>query len=458
VKKLITKIKTEDKYFYKTLFKLALPIMAQNLIVFSLNLLDSLMIGRLGETEISAVTLATQPYFILSLIFFGLGSGSSVLISQYWGKKDTESIKHIVIFCAILSSLVSLIFTIIVLTMPVQVMRIFTNNNQIINISVKYLKIIGFTYVITSLSTIFAINLRSVEILKAPLIINGFGIAINTIFNYLLIYGKAGFPKLGVEGAALATVLARIVEFILMALYMFKYNPLLKFKLKGLFSINKLLINDFIKYSMPVLINEMLWGLGVSAQSMMVGRLSPSAVSSFAINSTLQQMAFITTLGIGNAIAVIVGKEVGCENYLNAKRYAKKAIKTVTFMAFIGSIFIFLIRGPFISLYNITSDTKRLAFIITGILCIVFIFKSVNYTVIVGILRGSGDAKYAMVIDIIFLWLFALPTGFIAAFILEWPVWAVYIFFMSDEFIKLILGLIRVFRGKYITNVTRDFN
>jgi putative MATE family efflux protein len=444
-----------DKEFYRQLITMSVPIALQNLIGFGLTMMDTVMLGSLGEKQISASSIANQPYFIFTVFLFGLASGASVLTAQYWGKKDTSTISSILSLAMKAAVVCSLVFGLIVLVFPEFVMSLYTPDKAVIAFGAQFLRIIGFSYILSSISTTYLYILRSVENVKLPLIINFTSFVINIILNWIFIFGKFGVPAMGIRGSATATLCARFVELIFALVYAFRFDKKLTVSLATFFKVDRPLLKDFLRYSLPVVANETIWALGASLQSVIVGHISSEAVAANSIAGVVQRLAMVVTMGIANFSAVAVGKQIGAGNTQKARDYASTMLKLSIIVGILSSVFILLIRKPFLSIYNVSGTTMNYAYEIMTVYALSTFFICFNYTNIIGVLRGGGDTRFAMFADLLTLWLIALPLGAIAGLILKLPLPVVFILLTIDEPVKVIIGLPRFKSGKWLKNVTR---
>jgi putative MATE family efflux protein len=444
-----------DKDFYKQLITISVPIALQNLISFGLSMMDTVMLGSLGERQISASSIANQPYFIFTVFLFGLASGASVLTAQYWGKGDTSAISRVLTLALKAAVICSMLFGILVLLFPGLIMSFYTPDPAVIALGIQFLRIIGFSYILSGISTTFLYILRTVENVKFPLTINFTSFAINVVLNWVLIFGKFGIPAMGIRGSATATLCARAVELVLALIYVFRYDKKLSFRVSDLFKTDRLLLNDFIHYSAPVVINETVWAIGSSFQSVIVGHISSDAVAANSIAGVVQRLAMVAIMGVANFTAIAVGKQIGLGNAKKANDYASTMLRISLALGVCASVMILLLRKPFLSLYNVSDITDRYAFEIMTVYALSTFFISFNYTNIIGVLRGGGDTKFAMTVDILTLWLIALPCGAVAGLIFKWPIPVVFLFLTADEPVKVLIGLPRFKSGKWLRNVTR---
>ena len=446
----------KGKSFYKSLLFVALPIAAQNLITFGINMMDTIMLGQFGDEIISAANLAGQPFFIVTILTYGIAGGASVLASQYWGKRDVAAVRKVISIALQVTMMFSVIFALLVLLIPETIMRIYTNDEQIIAYGVEYLRIVGYIYFVFGLSNTFVTAIRSMEIVMISVVSNIITFAVNVVFNAIFIFGLLGAPALGIRGAAIGTVIARVTEFCILSLYAFKLDKKLCLRPKDLIRFDTELFKDFIRYSIPVVLNELMWSVGTSLQSVIFGHISKAAVSANTITGVIQQLATITVFGVANAAAVMVGKSVGA----NDVKRAKEATFTLSFVSagigVLSAAIIFLIRRPVINFYNVSEETKRIAYDMMAYMAIIVFFISLSALFIVGVLRGAGDARFTLMVEVASLWLVSVPIGALAGLVFKLPVPLVYLFFKLDEPMKVICCLFRFKGGKWIKNVTRD--
>lgn len=444
-----------DKGFYKTLLLLTIPIALQNLIGLGMNLMDTVMLGSLGGDQISASALANQPYFIFTLFMFGLCSGACVLTAQYWGKSDTQTISRIMALAIKASVLCALLFSFIVLAFPEFVISLYTNDPEVIRMGAQFLRIIGFSYVITSVTTTYLYVLRSVENVRLPLLINFTSFVVNTFLNWVFIYGHLGFPAMGIRGSATATLCARILELTMALIYAYRFDKTLKLRFRYLFQTDRALLRDFLRYSAPVVANESLWGLGVSMQSVIIGHMGSQEVAGNSIAGVVQKLGTVVIFGLANAAAVIVGKQIGAGNAKKAKSYARTILLCSVALSVVAAVFILGVKNLMVNFYHVDATTKKYAGEFIMVYAGIVLFQAFNSVNIVGILRGGGDTRFAMVLDISCLWLVALPFGALAGLCFKWPLPLVFFILLMDEPVKFLIGIFRFRTGRWLRNVTR---
>ena len=448
---------SRERNFYKLILSIALPIAIQNLITFSVSLIDTMMLGALGEVQLSAASIGNNLFFILTVLIFGLAGGSNILISQYWGKGDVNTIHKILSIMYRACIIIVAVFVAIATILPEEFMRIYTSDIRVIEEGAIYLRIISIGYIFYALTNATIMMLRSVKTVKISLVVYSVSLMVNAIFNYIFIFGKFGVPALGVKGAAIATVMARIVEFLIVIIFMVKYENKICLRAKHLLKVDKIILKDFMVNCTPVLFNEFLWSTGSTMISIIIGRLGTETVAANSISNVVFQFVTVFIFGLSNATAVIIGNTIGEGKNEKAKEYSRTVGVLSILMGIMAGVVILLIRPIVVDFYNVSQTTKDIAIQIMNSMSIIVIFQSFGITLMMGVLRGGGDAKFVLVNDIIFLWLVAIPCGFLTAFILKWPIAAVFFVVKSDEIIKSIIATIRVLSGKWVRNVTRDF-
>jgi putative MATE family efflux protein len=443
----------QDKPFMKKTIAIAVPIALQSLLNTSLNFVDTLMIGRLGESAIAAVGLANKEFFVFSLFVFGIVSGSGVLTAQYWGKRDLPNIRKVLGISLLLSLFAAFLFLIPSIINPESVMGIFTNEKDTIMIGAEYLAIVAISYPFTAITNAYVGLLRGVNQVKAPVIITSISICVNVAFNYVLIFGKFGFPELGVAGAAIATLIARIVETSSLLIIVYWNKGPAAAKIKELFSFSKAFLHKYFGTVTPVIINEFMWGLGVTLYSLAYGRMGKSAVAAITITQTVEQIMQVVFMGISNATAVILGNEMGAGHLKDAEEHSKNLIVLQYLLAFVVAIIGFLSTDGIISLF-VVSETVAHSFKLCFWIFILYMpFKMFNYINVVGILRSGGDTKACLFLDCTGVWLIGIPMAFIGGLFLHLPIYIVYAMVMIEEVYKFVLGIIRYRQKKWLRNI-----
>jgi len=453
-----TPLFVRDKGFYRNVLRLAIPMTLQSAMGLLLNMMDTVMLGRLGENSeavISAASLANQPFTIYTLLIFGMASGASVLISQYWGKQDTDTINSITGIVTIISLAAGGLLTTLCYLFAPEIMGLYTSSQTVIDLGVSYLYIVLASYPISSMTSLLCSVLRSTEQVKVALVSNSTGIITNILLNYILIFGKLGFPALGIVGAAIATLISRIVELLMVLFYVIFMEKQIRLSLRKMLRIRGVLVRDLFRYSLPTICSETLWGLGISCHAAIIGNMGEVAYAAYSVANIIERIGQLATMGFANAALVIIGKEIGAGREHNAYPYAKTLLALATLLGALMSGVVVLLARPAVSLFNVVDATKDTAVNIIFVIAVMVFIKSFNATAIVGVFRGGGDTVTAMLMDSVCMWTISVPMGLLAAYVLELPVWWVYAFLMSDEVVKIFIGFWRVASRKWIRNVTR---
>ena len=444
--------------FRKTVFAFLLPMAIQNLINVAISSTDVIMLGRYSEVALSASSLASQIQFILILLFFGIGSGATVLTAQYWGKKDTKTIEKILAIGIKIAFGLSLFFFIFAFFFSRSAMRIFTNDETTILEGIKYLKIVSFSYLTTSISIVYLVTMRSVERVGVSTVAYATSFVTNFIINYLLIFGSFGFAKMGVKGAAIGTLVARLVELGIVFYYNSKNHHFVSIKWKYIKSLDPILKKDFIKYSAPTMMNELLWAGGTAAGIAILGRLGNSIVAANSITSVVRQLAMVFAFGLANTAAIMVGKEIGKKDFYTAEIYAKKLLLYSFLSSLLGVALLLIIKPFIIKKFALNGEVEDYLNLTLNILFYYIPLQSISAVLIVGVFRAGGDTKFALVADVLPLWFGSVLISAIAAFYLNLPAKLIYLLIMSDEIIKQPLIIWRYRSKKWINNVTRELN
>ena len=443
-----------DKTFLLTLVTLMVPMILQNLLTLGTQMMDSIMLGQLGQNELSASSLANQPFFIFNLLIFGMASGSSVLNAQFWGKRDIRSIKIIISICLKVAFTVSILLAAVVMLFPRAVMAVYTNDQAVIELGAQYLQVIGWCYIFHGIASTLLTSIRSVGIVRVAVVDSVFALVCNTSLNYILIFGKLGFPALGVRGAAIATVITRIGEVAIVLTYLLFLDKKLKFRPRDRAAFEMGLLKNYLKNGLPVAFNEVFWSIGVSIQSMILGRLGADAVSASQMSSIVQQFATVFIFGVANAAAIIIGNDIGAGRMEEAKSRIRAFRWIAVWVGLFAAGVILVLSRPVVGFYNVPEETKELALQMLRMLSVIVLFVSQTGIGVVGLLRGGGDPRFGVFVDLCGLWLFAVPAALLAAFVFHAPVLAVYLCSKLDEPVKLVMLTWRMRNDRWIKDVT----
>lgn len=426
-----------DRVFYKKLFALVIPIAAQNFMTAIVSASDALMLGLQGQTSLSAVSLATQIQFVLTLFYWALTIGATVLAAQYWGKEDADSVEQVLAITFRFSVVISFLFFLAAAFCPEMLMRIFTSEAELIKPGVSYLRIVSGSYLCMGISQVYlCIMKNSGRTLRST--IYGFtAVVLNLILNGILIFGLFGLPEMGIQGAALATLLARIVELALVLLENRK-KGVVRIRWEYLKMPDAALQRDYCYYTAPVLANELAWGCGFTMFSVIMGHLGSDAVAANSIANIAKNIMTCFCLGIGTGSGIIVGNELGRGNLKQAKIYGKKLCRTAVVSGVLSGLLL-LACSPLFFLFasNLSAQAQGYLKVMLLICSYYLIGKSVNCTVIAGIFCAGGDTRFGLYCDAVTMWVIIIPAGLIAAFWLKLPILWVYFWLNLDELVKL---------------------
>ena len=442
--------------FNKDILRLAVPIVLQNIVTTAVISADVIMLGFVGQDALSAGSLANQVMFILNLVYTGISSGVIMLAAQYWGKKDTKTIEHIMGIGMQLSMFISSMFFIMAFFFPHILMRIFTNDINLITAGIPYLRMVSFSYLFMSFSQVYLCAMRSIERVHFSTVTNAVALILNIIFNAVFIFGLFGAPKLGILGVALATVIARGVEFTICVIDNF-IPKAIHFHIKNILEVNKILFFDFMKYSLPAFGNEIVWGVAFSMYSVIMGHLDSDIVAANAVVVVARNLGTVACFGIADAGAIILGKSIGSGNTDTIKSDSSHFVKITSISAILGGIVIFLLRPVFFTMADLTPTAQSYLSIMLFINMYYIVGQAFNTAMICGVFRSGGDSKWGFFCDIIDMWCYSVPLGFISAFVLKLPPMWVYFLICTDEFVKIPFVYKHYKSYKWLKNITRDF-
>lgn len=439
-----------DKNFYKNTAAIAIPIAMQSMITIGVNLMDNIMVGTLAETTISAVAQANQFVTLYHICCMGIGMGASVLVSRFWGMKDIPSLKTIVTIMLRFCAGLGLLFTLATIFIPDLLMKMYINDPDVIAQGVLYFHYMIPCYLLLGLSLTCTITLRSVGQVRLPLITSIGAFFINVGCNYIFIFGKFGAPRMGIEGAALGTLIARIFEFLVICGYFLFFDKRISYRFRDLFMKCRSLLGDYIAISLPVFVSDTLLALGNSAIAIVMGRIGKSFVSANSITVVTQQLSTVLIQGICQAGSIVTGHTLGEGNKEKAQEQAWTFLMLGVIIGAIGGFIVLAISRPVISFYNITEETRAIAYQLMAAIALIIMFQSMNSIMTKGVLRGGGDTRFLMVADILFLWIVSIPLGALAGLVWHMSAFWIYVFLKLDQIIKAVWCIFRLKSGKWI--------
>ena len=446
---------TRDRSFYKTLLRLAIPISMQNLVTFAVNFADNLMVGRLGDNAVSGVYMGNQPHTLIVMYIGGTTGALLILAAQYWGKDDRNSIKKVVSIGTTFTLAPSIILTIVCLIFSNQIISLFTGDAGVIAEGAAYLRIVCCSYVLYAISQVLISAMRGVETAKIGMNISFVALFVNVSLNYVFIFGKLGFPAMGVRGAAIATVISRVVELGFAVTYVFYFDKKLKLAIKDFFQIDRLLLSDFIRYGLPIVGGNVVWSVNMLVSSAILGRFDSEVISAASVAGMLSSLIFIWMNGLSSAVGVITGKTVGAGLYKQMKEYAKTVQIIFAFVGLFSGAVILLLRDPFISLYSISAPAQSYAAQFINILAITTVGTCYQATCLFGLVKSGGDVSFVFKNDTIFVFGVVLPLAIIAA-TLGAPPWIVFACLKCDQLLKCFVAVVKINRFNWMKNLTRS--
>lgn len=451
------KEKIKDSGFYKAFFTMTLTMALQNLIVFGVNLADSVMMGAYSETALSGVGICNNIQFFLNMAASGIASGMTVIASQYWGKKETKPIfkvSAVGIWLGIIFT--GLIFAFAALA-PELLIRLFTDKEAVIAQAVEYLDIIKHTYLLFTLSTILLAILRSVETVKIGFYVSLSSFAVNIFLNYTLIYGKFGAPEMGIKGAALATLVSRAIELAVVIIYILFIDKKLKMRIKDLFITDKQMVKDYFKTGLPLMMSSVSWGIAMSIQGAIIGRLIESAIAANSIATTIFQVATVICYASSNVACVLIGKTIGENKPMEIIKKRSKNLQLI-FLAIgiTSSAILLLTKNLIIDFYNASPETIDITNQFIWVLAVTIIGTAYEAPALCGIVSGGGETSFVLKNDIIFMWLIVLPLSALSAFVFKFPVVVTFACLKADQVLKCAVAYFKVNSFNWVKTLTRD--
>ena len=448
--------------FYQKLWALSAPIILQNIITTSLGFADTFMVGLLGNAEMAAVTAANVPVFIIQIVIFGFQSGMAVLVSQYWGRGDTDSINRCLGVALYAVTGFSTLLALITFLFPAQVLRLITPNEELVDLAVRYIQIVGFSYIFNGISSIYAGIQRSTEYPKFGMLLFGVSMCVNTFLNFVLIFGHFGAPAMGITGAAVATLTSRVVEFVIAAVFALSSRRL-PLRWSCILRPGRAIVRSFLTYSTPVVCNEAMWSIGTSMLTVIMGHMANSQdmLAAYALVGNIDKLSTVVCFGLAGSAAVIVGKEIG-QGHSRERVYEVSWTLLLVSMLVGGAVMALLLvllptffRPVLFPLFQLAPGAAEAATYLAVVYAVFMPMRAFDITNITGVLRAGGDARVASLIDIGPLWLAAIPLMALAGLVLDAPTWVVCIAMQAENLLKCPIGLVRFHNRKWINDVTQ---
>ncbi|MBT3337560.1 MAG: MATE family efflux transporter [Anaerolineae bacterium] len=439
-----------DKEFIRKMLSLAIPVAFQQFITAGLNMVDVLMVGQLGEAAIAALGLANQVFFLFIILLFGVTSGMAIFTAQFWGNGDEESIHKVLGISLSVATLVGIFFSLAATLFPETILRFYTEDSEVIALASSYLRIVGLSYIFTAIVTSYYAVLRSIMRVKLTVVVSVIALILKSILSYLLIFGIGGLPALGVRGAAIATAFGWLLQFILILVLVYTLKTPLAVNPLTFFRFERAFLFRVLGTAMPAAINEVFWSVGITVYNAVYAHISTGAMAAVQINTTIEEIAFVLLIGLGNACAIMIGNEIGAGDKDVAFEHSRRFLIIGVLLAILLGIMVLFIREPVISLYEISPRVAASAFKLMTVFSFTLWLRSINFILFIGALRAGGDTRFAMYMEIFSVWLIGVPAALIGGFVLHLPVEGVYLLVLTEELVKLLVIFRRFLSRKWI--------
>lgn len=444
-----------DPDYFPNIRKIAVPIIIQQFTFAGLNMLGVILVGQKGETSVAAVGLAGQLTFLLNLVHFGIISGAAMFTAQFWGRNDVPNLRRVLGLCLMFAISTSFIFFALAQLMPAQILNIYTKDVAVIELGAKYIRTFSWTFLFLAVTVSYGFVMRSTGNVKIPTTISVTALLFSTFLSYSLIFGKFGFPNLGIQGAAVAAVAARAVECVALVTYSYVYKTPVAASLRELTDFDAAFVGKVVKPMLPVILNELFWALGITTYNIIYGHMGTASFAAMNIVSTIEQLAFVIFIGVSNATSVLVGNRIGAGKEDEAYIYAGRSLGLGFAGGIMAGLLLQLIKTPILSLYNVSPDVIANAGNVINVITFFLWMRVNNMTIVIGILRAGGDTRFSLILDGFIIWIVGVPMAYLGANVFHFPVYFVYLCAMSEETVKWVLGIRRYFSRKWIHNLTQ---
>jgi len=446
----MSRLFVKEKSFYKLILSIAVPVVLQNMITIGVNIMDTLMLGNYGEIQLSASSLANEFINIYHIMCMGMSMGAAVLTAQYYGAGNNPSLKKIVTIVLRMGLVIAAAFTVVTLLFPEELMRLYTPDEAVIEKGVLYFRISAVTYVLLGVSLILTNILRTVHQVRFPLVLSIVTFFVNVFFNWVFIYGRLGAPEMQIEGAALGTVIARLVECGSLVTYFFVFDKRIGYRIKDLFMKCGDHVRVYITYAIPVMVSDTLLALGNSAVSIIMGHIGASFVAANSIISQTVRLSTVFNQGLSSASSVITGNTLGKGERDKAYHQGVTFLCLSILIGFAAAVIILLISPLLVESFNITQETKDIAYQLMASVSVMMVFQTVQSVLTKGVLRGGGDTRFLMLADILFLWLASIPLGYLCGLVWHLSPFWIYAALKIDWVIKSVWCIFRLRSKKWI--------
>ncbi len=439
-----------DRAFLREMFQIALPIAFQQLINASLNMIDVIMVGQLGETSIAALGLSNQVFFVMILLLFGATSGMAIFTAQLWGKHEVDPIRKVLGMSILVTSGIAFVFTLAATLIPQAVLGFYTTDVKVIGIGSQYLRIVGFSYIPVAIATSYIAVLRSIQFVRITVVATIAAILVKTVLGYMLIFGIAGLPALGVRGAAIGTATGWILELALLIILVYTQRTPLASNPLIFFSFDISFLGRVLRTTLPAIANEFFWSVGITTYNAIYAHIGTDAIAAINVNATMEELGFVVFMGLGNACAVMVGNRIGAGKKDQAYETVRRVVIISLLAAWAVGFIVFLLRNTVVHLYDLSPSGEHNVRILMLVMASVFWIRMFNFSVFIGALRAGGDTRFALIMEICSIWLIGVPAAYISAFVLGLPVYLVYLMVALEEVVKAFVSAWRFHSRKWI--------
>lgn len=446
---------TRDRAFYQSFLRLCLTLMLEQAVILSVNLADNMMLGAYSEEALSGVAAVNQIQFVYQQLVYGVTNGLLVLGTQYWGQKRVAEIRRLSAIGLRLETALAVVLFVLVSVFSRPALRIFTPNEAFIAQGVDYLRIVRFSYPFFALTALMLGTMRMVESVRIALRVSIISLCLNVAINYLLIFGRLGAPEMGVRGAAVGTLAARAAECVIVAVHMFRREKTLDIHLRDYRRIDRAMLRDVLRVGTPVLITSALWGVSNALQTVILGHMSDSAISAQSISSTVFLLLKVTSVGAASAASVMIGRTVGTGDIGKVREYSRTLQAMFLCIGAVLALMMLSLRRPLLRVYRVSDETRALADAYMVIQSVVLFTMSYQMPVNTGIIRGGGDTRFVLWLDLISIWGVVMPLSLLGAFVWHWPPVAVIICLNADQCFKCVPAFLRVRGDRWIKRLTR---
>lgn len=440
----------KDKDFYSRFWRLTISIALQNVIVYAVNLADNVMLGRYMQDALSGVALCNQIFFLIQMLATGIGEGLLVFAARSWGERDIPAVWRITNIAMKLALGATVVCAAVIYLFPDGTLRLLSNDEEVIEEGVKYLRIIVFTYPLFAVTNVLVSMLRSVEVVRIGLVINCSALVVNVFLNYLLIFGHMGFPRLGTAGAAIATLAARLVELTIALVYVFGVDKRVKLRLSAFGRIDRALLRAYLRHGSPVLFSSISWGIAMTIQTGVLGHMSSDVIAASSIATTVHSILTVVAYGAASSTGVVIGATIGAGRVDKVKAYAKTLQILFLFIGLGTGTALFLVRGLVVGIYTVTAAAAEYAMTFLAVLSVCVVGTAYQCACLTGIVRAGGDTAFVLWNDIIFQYVLILPASLLSAFVFHWGPVVTFAILKSDQILKCFVAIVKVNRYKWI--------